>query len=242
MLAACPWICYKEPMISKFLLSLIFLLPAHSFAKTAKAAKPVAKTTAKTEFSPVLVSVVDKYAASKLITMKVTKTVRSELLDKETKYLGNISLAGQKFRLDTNTPDKALILFDGSVLWNVQFPSKELGGNTQVLKSKLGKKNKSQILLSALLDKKSLKKNFKVLKEEKGKPHLISIAPVTKDLSVKEIDLSIDDAKKTLSKISYKDDVGNLTTMEFSDITFSSKPSKDLFKFQLPKDAQVTEL
>jgi outer membrane lipoprotein carrier protein len=211
--------------MSKFLLLLVFCLPLSVLAKT--------------DFSPTLLSIVDKYRAAALVTMKVDKTIKSELMDKETKYEGEISLSGEKFRLDTKTPEKALILFDGSTLWNVQYPSEDLGGSVQVLKSKINKTNRSQILLSALLDRKSLKKNFKVVKDEKTK---LTIAPLTEDLTVKSIDLVLDADKKVLTEVSYKDDVGNLTTMNFSDIKFSKKQSKDLFKFKVPDGAQVTDL
>jgi outer membrane lipoprotein carrier protein len=222
-------------MISKLLLSLVLCLaPITSFAKAKKA---------KTTFSPALISVVSKYKASSLVTMKVNKKIKSELMGKETTYLGTISLSGEKFRLDTNTPDKAMILFDGVTLWNVQYPPAELGGPVQVLKSKINKQNRSQILLSALLDKDSLKKNFKVQKEEKLKDQtIVVVEPLTDDLTVKSIEISLNVSKNILNKISYKDDVGNLTTMDFSDVQFAKKIPNDLFKFKLPKDAQVTDL
>lgn len=216
-------------MISKFLLLLALLMPIFSFAKSG--------------FSPQLLSVVDKYNASNLVTMKVSKTVKSELLDKETEYLGTISLSKEKFRLDTDTPDKAMVLFDGKTMWNIQYPPKEFGGNPQVLKSKLGKKNHSQILLSALLNKASLKKNFKVTQESSTKSDLvITVVPLTNDLTVKDVELTVDTKYKIIRLISYNDDVGNQTTMTFSEVKFPSVIPKNLFKAQIPKDAQVTEL
>ncbi len=216
-------------IISKFLLSLAFLLPTQTFAKSG--------------FSTQLLSVVDSYNASKLVTMKVLKVVKSEVLDKKTEYSGTISLSKEKFRLDTETPDKALILFDGKVMWSIQYPPKEFGGSAQVLKSKLSKQNRSQILLSALLDKSSLKENFKVTSEELKKSEaLITIMPLTTDLTVKKITLTIDTKSKLLKQISYDDEIGNLTTMTFSEIKFPSNIPKNLFKAQIPKDAQVTEL
>lgn len=194
-------------------------------------------------FSPSLLGVVDKYNSAKLVTMKVTKVVKSELLGKETQYLGSISLSKEKFKLDTDTPDKAVILFDGVTLWNIQYPSKDIGGATQVLKSKLSKQNRSQILLSALLDKSSLKKNFKVVNEEnKDSEKIIAVEPLTKDLTAKEIKLFIDSKNKILKKISYNDDAQNLTTMTFSEVKFLNSVPKKLFKAEIPKDAQVTDL
>lgn len=214
-------------MISKFLLLLAFCLPAQSFAKPG--------------FSPLLLGVVGKYGSAQLVSMKVNKTIKSELMDKETSYEGQVFLSGEKFRLDTEKPEKALILFDGAVIWNVQYPPKDLGGPVQVLKSKVNKQNKSQILLSALMDRKSLKRNFQVVKDSKDHTE-VTIKPLTSDLTVSSIDLKLDQHKKILREISYKDDVGNLTTMRFSDVHFANKLPKDLFKYTPPKDAQVTNL
>ncbi len=198
---------------------------------------------AKSDFSPQLLAVIQKYGSSKLVTMKVHKKIKSELMEKETDYLGSVSLSGEKFRLDTETPDKAEILFDGNILWNVQFPSKDAGGAVQVLKSKVTKKNRSQILLSALTNRKSLKKNFKVIKEgQLDGQSVVTIQPKTSDLAVKSIDVQFDPNKKLLTKISYKDDIGNSTTMEFSEAKFLNKAPPNLFKIQVPQDAQTTEL
>lgn len=217
--------------LQSLFLALFFVLTPHvSFAK-------------KKAFNANLLSVVEKYKASPMVTMKVEKTVKLELMGKETNHSGQIAMSGEKFRLDTETPEKALLLFDGKTLWTVQYPPKELGGPAQVGKASINKKNKSQILLSALLDKNSLKKNFKILKEEtKGDKIVFTIFPLTADLSVKSVDLTIDNKKKILEQVAYNDDVNNLTTMKFSEIEFQKKAKPELFKFQPPKDAQVTNL
>lgn len=216
-------------MQAKALFSLFFLISQIAFAKTA--------------FSPALLKVVDKYKASPLVTMKVSKKVKQELLGIEKEYTGKISLAGEKFRLDTETPESALLLFDGKTIWSVQYPPKEMGGATQVLKSPVNKQNRSQILLSALLDKASLQKNFKVISEKKSDTMIhITVVPQTLDLTVKTVDLTIEPKKNLLSAVAYMDDVGNLTTMNFTDIQFSKKAQPSIFKYVPPSDAQVTNL
>jgi outer membrane lipoprotein carrier protein len=231
-------------MQAKALFALFFFVSPIAFAKAAKTAKNSKPAKiAKVEFSPALLSVVDKYKASGMVTMKVVKKVKQELLGTEKEYTGKVSLSGEKFRLDTETPDQALLLFDGKTIWSVQFPSKELGGVTQVLKSPVNKQNRSQILLSALLDKTSLQKNFKVMNERKTNGLTqVTVAPLTSDLTVKSVDLTVDSKKGLLDVISYIDDVGNLTTMTFSDIQFQKKAQPKFFKYVPPADAQVTNL
>jgi outer membrane lipoprotein carrier protein len=174
--------------------------------------------------------------------MAVDKTVKSELLGKETKYSGKIFMANGKFRWENTTPEETLLVFDGTTIWSVQTPPKEFGGPVQVGKGKVDKKTKSQLLISTLLGE-DLEKSFKVLKEEKvGSDAKIEIEPKGDGLTVKKLSLLIDTKKSELKELSYKDDIGNLTTISFSNIQFKQKANNKLFKYQPPKDAQVTNL
>lgn len=189
-----------------------------------------------------LQKVTKKYRASKLVEMSVVKTVKSELLGKETKYDGKIYLANGKFRWENTTPEKTLLVFDGTTIWSEQTPPKEFGGPVQVAKGKVDKKNRSQVLISSLLGA-DLEKNFKIVKEEKaGDLVKMDVTPLYDDLAVKSLQVTIDPKDSTMKEISYKDDIGNLTTMSFSDVKFQKKEKKNLFKYQPPKGAQVTDL
>jgi outer membrane lipoprotein carrier protein len=182
------------------------------------------------------------YRSAKLVEMAVDKTVKSELLGKETKYSGKIFMANGKFRWENTTPEETLLVFDGTTIWSVQTPPKEFGGPVQVGKGKVDKKTRSQLLISTLLGE-DLEKSFKVLKEEKvGADSKIEIEPKGDGLTVKTLSLLIDTKKSELKELSYKDDIGNLTTISFSKIQFKQKANNKLFKYQPPKDAQVTNL
>lgn len=185
--------------------------------------------------------VVSKYRNSKLVSMDVVKTVKSKVLSKETKFVGKIYLSQSKFRWDTDTPEKTQIIFDGKTIWNVQHPSVELPGPIQVAKSKVDKNTKKQILLATLLGTSEVKKNFKVLKTDVQKDEkLYFLEPKGSDLQVKDLVIHI--ANKKISAVSYKDDIGNQTEMNFKNIEFSKKDKSKLFKYTPPKDAQVITL
>ncbi|WP_374076405.1 outer membrane lipoprotein carrier protein LolA [Bdellovibrio bacteriovorus] len=189
-----------------------------------------------------LQKVTKKYRASKLVEMSVVKTVKSELLGKETKYDGKIFLANGKFRWENTTPEKTLLVFDGTTIWSEQTPPKEFGGPVQVAKGKVDKKTRSHILISALVGA-DLEKNFKIVKEEKvGELVRLDVTPIYDDLTVKSLQVLLDPKENTMKEISYKDDIGNLTTMSFSNVKFQKKEKKNLFKYQPPKGAQVTDL
>lgn len=188
-----------------------------------------------------LIEVTSKYRKSNLVTIQLVKTVKSNLLGKETKYKGTVYLASNKFRLNIDEPDKNQIIFDGKTIWNVQYPPKELPGPVQVAKSKLDKNSKKQILISTLIAKDGIKENFKVTKEEKlDEGTKVTLVPLKNELNIKNLDVVIKNNK--ISSINYSDDVGNLTTFVFEKTEFSTKNSTQLFKFKVPKDAQVTNL
>lgn len=183
-----------------------------------------------------------KYRSAQLVEMNVEKTVKSELLGKETKYIGKIFLANGKFRWENQTPEKSLIVFDGTTIWSEQTPPKEFGGEVQVAKGKVDKKNRSHILISSLVGADVLK-NFKVDKQEiLNNSVKLQVTPQGNELNIKSLQLVIDAKENILQKISYTDDIGNLTTMNFSGVKFLKKQKNKLFKYQPPKNAQVTDL
>lgn len=189
-----------------------------------------------------LEKVAKKYRSAKLVEMSVEKTVKSDLLGKETKYDGKIFLASGKFRWENFKPEETLVVFDGKTIWSVQIPPKEFGGAIQVAKGAVDAKNRSHILISSLLGA-DLKKNFKLLSEKaEGDLVKIQVEPLNGGLTVKSLALTVHPNEGTLKSISYLDDIGNLTTMIFSKIKFLKKENKNLFKYQPPKDAQVTDL
>jgi outer membrane lipoprotein carrier protein len=191
----------------------------------------------------VLKEVSKKYRSSKLVKISTEKIVTSELLGKTTKYVGIIYLSQGRFRWENETPDQSLLLFDGTVIWNIQYPPEDLGGPVQVVKAKLDKNTKSQILISTLIGKEPIDKNFKILNEKVDQDTLsMELKPLLSDLRVKQLTLDISLKTKEMKRISYKDDVDNLTVIELKRTDFLKKEPVDLFKYKIPKDAQVTNL
>jgi outer membrane lipoprotein carrier protein len=192
-----------------------------------------------------LKAVSKKYQGAGLVEMLVEKTVKSELMGKETKYLGKISLSAGLFRWENTQPEKSLLVFDGQNIWNEQASSPDFPGETQVARARVDKKNKSKILISSLMGRVSIFENFKILKEEKvGDLLTYSIQPKVNDLNISQLRLSLSAKEKKVVEISYQDDVGNTTEMKFSSIDFKKKTSssRNLFKYTPPKGAQVTNI
>jgi outer membrane lipoprotein carrier protein len=189
-----------------------------------------------------LQKVTKKYRAAKLVEMNVEKTITSDMLGKKPTYEGKIFLGGGKFRWENSKPEKTLLVYDGKNIWSEQTPPPELGGSVQVARGKVDKKTKSHLLLSTLLGG-DVKKNFKVLDEKKdGDTLTVGVKPLQDDLNVTSMSLKLNTKDNVLSQVSYKDDIGNMTTLNFSNVSFQKSEKKSLFKYQPPKGVPVTDL
>jgi outer membrane lipoprotein carrier protein len=205
--------------------------PAGTSKKENANLKPLTETTA-------------KYREAKLVQMSVKKTIKLEVTGKETQQDGKISLSAGLFRLESSEPEKSLVVFDGKNLWNEQQPSSDFGGEKpQVTKAKLSDKNKSQTLLATLLTKDPITKYFKVLNGKKNAGFMVyEMEPISSEPPMKTLTLKIDTEANIISEISFKDDVGNLTTMKFSNTQFKDKLDKKLFEYHVPKGVSATEI
>jgi outer membrane lipoprotein carrier protein len=205
-----------------------------------------AGTPKKTEAGPDLKTLAEstsKYRQAKLVQMALEKTVKSELTGKEIKHQGQISLSAGLFRLENNEPEKSLLVYDGATLWNEQQPSGDFGGSIQVTKSKNLGKNKSQTMFATLLTKEPVTKYFKILSSKKdGAQTVYETESLSAELAIRYMTLKIENSSKLVSEISYKDDIGNLTTMKFTNAQFKKEMNKKLFQYKPPKGAQVTEI
>lgn len=222
-------ICYKRGMLKNVILTVVSIGLGFSIFAGAKT-------------EDVMSDLSKKYRNSPLVEMKVEKKVTSDLLGKTTSQNGKIFLSKDKFKWETFEPEKSLLLFDGTHIWTEQAPHKDFGGAIQVAKGKVDKKNSANILISSLFGG-DLKKNFKVLKKtEEDNLVKLALQPSGDDLAVKDLNVVMDKSALVMKEISYSDDIGNKTQLEFSDIQFRKKANNKLFKYTPPKGAQVTEL
>ncbi|WP_413576338.1 LolA family protein [Bdellovibrio sp. HCB290] len=189
-----------------------------------------------------LKKVSQKYRTTKLVEMKVEKIDKLVLQGRENKFEGTLAISSGKIRWENTTPEKSLLVFDGTTIWSIQYPPKEFGGDPQIARGKVNKKNKSQTIIATLLGG-DLQGNFKVTDEKTdGDQSTLSIVPLKDDLSIKDIKLVVNTKKVVVDQISYQDDVQNVTTMKFSDVKFKSSVKKSLFKYEPPKGVPVTDL
>lgn len=191
----------------------------------------------------ILNEVTEKYRQAKMVKSNLAKTVKAELTGKETKNIGTIAISEGNFRIETVVPEKSLLVFDGKILWNEQSASEEFGGPAQVTKQILSKSGRAQTLFATLLTKDPVTKHFKINKLEiRGDETFYFAESTNSDFNVKDFKIVIENKKKVVSEISFKDDIGNLTTMKFSEVEFKESSDKKLFNYKPPKGAQVTQI
>lgn len=180
---------------------------------------------------------------SKMVDFRLEKKVTSEVLQTEKTFTGRAYLAGPLFRFETSKPEKSLVVFDGKTLWIVQYPDKELGGPTQVLKGRLQGKQKDQMILTELLTQGKLLQSFEIKKtgEEKNVAFYEG-EPKEKSLNLKKVAVKIDIKKKTIAALEYVDDVGNKTALDPVVQKNLGEKKASLFRYKPEPGAQVNEL
>lgn len=194
-------------------------------------------------YAGILAQTLSRYQNTSMVEGHIEKTVYTELLNKTKKQSGQIFLAKEKIKIEFTQPEKEMLLFDGTILWTVQYLPEELGGTHQVSRTKIDKKNRSQILLGLLFDKSQFKKFFKLdsekITENKKSYNLIVL---NKELKINNLNIIINKDKKEISSISYYDDLQNKTEFTLSEQQFHKVLKKETFKYIPPKNAQVTNL
>ncbi len=183
-----------------------------------------------------------KYSKAKFIKTEVEKKLVQPVLKKTKESNGSLVLAGNgKFRLEFKDPDKSLMVSDGKNMWVVQYPDLD-SEKIQVIHSKVKEQLKSQVLLSFLMGKEKVEKHFKIMSRNDDDGILtFKLEPKEEGTDLKDIRLEVDSDKKVINKISYKDTLDNETSFKFSNNKFEDEVKTSLFKFKIPKNAEVTE-
>lgn len=192
-------------------------------------------------------NVVRKYQRSGIVEMKVDKKVSSDF-GKDRTSTGKLSVAPKRFKFETEDPEKTLIVFDGKVLWTVQYPPKDSEAKIQVARAQLGKKNQNQVMLSDILTgpKPTIVTEFDFVTEKtEGDIMTLGAKPKAKNDTTKDLNVVVDLKAKEIAEISYTDEIGNRTSMKFSEQRFIDKDRanpKKVFKYEPEKGAEVSDI
>lgn len=224
----------QKPFLMSLFLSFIFAMSA-----VAEDQKPVVSAKS----LKTLREVVRRYQKSAVAEMNVEKKVISEVMGTDRTYNGKLAIAAKRFRFETEVPDRALVIFDGDYLWNIQFPPKGTDAKTQVARAHLDKKNQNQIILSDMLIGQTIMTKFDFLSEKTEGDILKLVAkPKKDDNQMTNLTISVDTKAREISQIDYSDDLGNKTIMKFSDLKLKDKAQPSLFGYKPEKGVEVLNL
>lgn len=210
-------------------MTLLFLMPLMGQAK------PAAKPLSAKDVEIVLA----KYRQASALQAKVKKTVVQETMGTEVVSTGDFYFSKGRLRLDFLEPEKTTLVYDGKFVW---LESRLDDKNIQVTKMRTNELRRSKSIVTALFEKNDILKSFKMLKakEENGVKNYF-FEP-RKKMAGDEIQmLHVVLKNKEIERISYKDQLENTVSFDFSNLTKGNVPASK-FSYQIPKNAQVTEI
>lgn len=225
----------KSPISLCFSLSLFFVtLSAAPFAAQAGVSK---------ESEKAISDVFAKYRKASFVEMKIEKKVISELMGTEKSSTGQAVIGSKKFRFESESPEKALVVYNGKTLWNIQYPAEGAPGKTQAARVAITKKSRSQIFLLELLQGEPVTKEFDLSEEKKDGDKLqVTAKPKTNKYDLSLVSLKFDLKSKRLSEVEYSDDLGNKTTFKLVDQKNIKKVDSKKFDFKPGSDVEVVDL
>jgi|GEM_PF-3115052 len=195
----------------------------------------------KLETEPLLKSF-ERYRESEEVDFKIKKNIFQSALGKESSFEGNFSISKGKFHLETEFPDRTTLIYDGTYLWSVEYQGDSAATPPQVSKSRVNKKGNGNFLFALLFGNKSLQSSFDLKKEESQDGLEVYSLKPRNEMNISDLLVFINPKDGLIVKIIYNDDIGNRTTLHFLTTQFLNSAKHKLFKFKLPKGAQVTEL
>lgn len=206
-------------------------------AATTRKAKVVTERASKSSSTKEVDAVLTSYRRAGALKAKVNKTVVQETMGTETKSRGAFYFSKGKLRMDIMEPERSALVYDGKNVW---FESRFDDQHVQVTKMRVGELRKANSMLAALFDKKDVLKNFKLIgtKSENGKKIFSFEAKDKKKSDVQFLEIALKD--KDIQRITYKDQIENRITLEFSELIAGPLPANK-FAYKAPKGAEVTE-
>jgi outer membrane lipoprotein-sorting protein len=185
--------------------------------------------------------------------MDVKKLLKLKLLERERSSSGTLAVrSGGLLRWDITEPQKSMILIDaGKTLWLVDYPE-DPAESVVVLRARDFGKSHSHAAIAALLSEGKITREFTVATERAiDSSHVELRLRALKNKKkksaqgievLKNLTLTIDRESQIISKLSFEDDTGNVTDLEFVNVRFDHPVDDQLFVFKPPPNADVSDL
>ncbi|MBX3020415.1 MAG: outer membrane lipoprotein carrier protein LolA [Bdellovibrionales bacterium] len=183
-------------------------------------------------------SVLAKYRKAPAIQAEVKKTVVQEVMGTSHESEGKFYFSKGKLRLDIEKPEKSILVYDGKNIW---LESRLDEKTVEVSRIRSGDIKKTDSLMAALFDRRDVLQGFKLLKvtNKDGQKTFAFEPKDTKKTEVRHLEVALQN--KDIRRITYKDNMENQVTFEFSSLSRGKVPAGK-FTYKPPKGANVTEL
>jgi outer membrane lipoprotein carrier protein len=254
------------PAISRFLLMGLLACASNPVSKPVsekpvekqttstakKSVKPEHKSESKSEkkvrpakaYDEDLGEIEKRYAAAKTVKMDVKKSLILSALERTDIYEGRFLLSGkEKLRLEFEKPVKSVAVLNGKEFWIIEYPPADVDDKVRVLKSTLGEKSQSQVLITSLMGRGRILDHFSIEKKKKKDGKIIfAMKPTGSASEIINLELVVNEADKLIAEMSYEDELENKTKFEFSKVEFDSDMPEKLFTYAPPKGAEISQL
>ncbi len=212
--------------------------------KTPKTTKPTVKKASskvKTELRN-LSQVFEDLQSAASVSMKVKKKITSPWLNSPKEATGTLDFSKGKIRMKINDPHPSLLVLSGKDIWLEEKQPEDMGGKVQVSHFKAQQARKSSALLALLFGESEIWNELQLInKKSVGGDLTFNLKPKDqKRLEVKDLKITISEEENQLKAVSFSDELENVTEYDFTSIKKSQRSKSELFKYNPPKGAEVT--
>jgi outer membrane lipoprotein-sorting protein len=211
------------------LLAAMFIMPLTTIA----AAKTVSDQ-AQAE------KILQKYNKKSGVQIKLDMQTEKKVLGTKTSDKGLMTHQTGKINLAIEGEKKSEMIFDGKKAYLIAYPDQELDpdGKRKVILLKVNSKNQLGLLSDLFGQPKKFFANFKTKTVSSDSKSLI-LKLEDKAKTLKDMTLEFSKEDKTLTQLSYTDDVGSEIKINFEKPSFTTEISAKLFKYNSLKSDEV---
>ncbi len=212
------------------LLPAMLLMPFTSLALAKKAVSDQAQAE----------KILQKYNQKSGVQIKLEMQTEKKVLGTKTTDKGVMTHQLGKLNLSVEGEKKSEMIFDGKKAYLIAYPDQELDpdGKRKVIFLKVNSKNQLGLLSDLFGQPKRFFANFKTKTVSSDKKSLI-LKLEDKAKTLKDMTLSFSKEDKTLTQLSYTDDVGSEIQINFEKPSFTTEISSKLFKYNALKSDEV---
>ncbi|AZZ38172.1 hypothetical protein CIK05_15645 [Bdellovibrio sp. qaytius] len=184
--------------------------------------------------------ILQKYNQKSGVQIKLEMHTEKKVLGTKTTDKGVITHQSGKLNLSLEGDKKSEMIFDGKKAYLIAYPDQELdpNGKRKVIFLKVNSKNQLGLLSDLFGQPKKFFANFKTKTVSSDKKSLV-LKLEDKAKTLKEMTLAFSKEDKTLTQLSYVDDVGSEIQINFEKPSFTTEISSKLFKYNSLKSDEV---